>query len=71
MKKRGRPKGAEKTVIGLPCKKKKTDKPTPFLKKQPIDKERGMSYMYYTVCIYFTITCMSSYPTLVCESCGS
>ena len=71
MKKRGRPKGAEKTIIGLPCKKKKTDKPTPFLKKQPIDKERGMSYMYCTVCIYFTITCMSSYPTLVCESCGS
>ena len=32
--KRGRPKVAEKTVIGLPCKKKKkTDKPTPFLKE--------------------------------------
>ena len=41
IKKRGRPKGAEKAVIGLPRKKKKTDKSIPFLKKQPIDKERG------------------------------
>lgn len=42
MKKKGRPRGAEKTVIGLPRKKKKTEKPITFLKKQPVDKERGM-----------------------------
>ena len=46
MKKKGRSRGAEKTVIGLPHKKKKTDKSTPFLKlKKPIDEERGKLYM--------------------------
>ncbi|XP_065893103.1 uncharacterized protein [Dysidea avara] len=40
LKKRGRPKGAEKTVIGLPRKKKRLDKPVPFLKKLPLDRER-------------------------------
>ena len=40
MKKRGRPKGAETTVIGLPRKKKKTDKPTPFLKSCLMIKKR-------------------------------
>ena len=48
MKKRGRPKGAETTVIGLPRRKKKkatTEKPTAFLKKQPVEKERG-TYVY-------------------------
>ena len=35
MKKRGRPKGADKTVIGLPKKRKycQGNKPVPFLKK--------------------------------------
>lgn len=42
LKKRGRPKGAEKTVIGLPRKKaKKESRPVQFLKKIPIDRERG------------------------------
>ena len=50
IKKRGRPKGAEKTVIGLPRKKKKMDKPTPFLKKHPIDKERGKSCNHNHIC---------------------
>ena len=41
-KKRGRPKGAEKTVIGLPVAKKAMKKgPLPFLKKQRKDKERS------------------------------
>ena len=44
MKKRGRPKGAEKTVIGLPRKKFKgnTIKPASFLKKSPADREKGV-----------------------------
>ena len=41
IKKHGRPKGAEKTVIGLPKKKKQNrNQPVPFLKKHPTDKER-------------------------------
>ena len=44
--KRGRPKGAELTVIGLPCKRQKATigskkKPVPFIKKQPEDKVKG------------------------------
>ena len=42
MMKRGRPKGAEKTVIGLPNKKQKLNKPLTFLKKPPVDREKGM-----------------------------
>ena len=42
LKKRGRPKGVEKTIIGLPRKKIKTNKSTPFLKKLPVDRERGI-----------------------------
>ena len=41
LKKRGRPKGAEKTVIGLPAKKKKAKLVVPFLKKLPAEKEKG------------------------------
>ena len=40
MLKRGRPKGAGLTVIGLP-KKRKTTSAIPFLKKSPTEKERG------------------------------
>ena len=40
MLKRGRPKGAGLTVIGLP-KKRKTTGAIPFLKKSPTEKERG------------------------------
>jgi len=45
MKKRGRPKGAEKTVIGLPrCKKFKGEqirKPVAFLRKTTANREEG------------------------------
>ena len=45
LRKRGRPKGAEKTVIGLPrCKKFKGDqirKPVAFLKKTTANREEG------------------------------
>ena len=40
MKKRGRPKGLEKTVIGLP-KKRCRNKALPFLKKLPADRDKG------------------------------
>ena len=45
LKKRGRPKGAEKTVIGLPSRKKfkgsQIRKPVAFLKKIPNNKDEG------------------------------
>ena len=40
MRKRGRPKGSGKTVIGLP-KKNRGYKPVPFNGKSPRDKEQG------------------------------
>lgn len=53
MRKRGRPKGAEKTVIGLTRKKRKSSgsKPLPFLKKHPADKEKGthVHTLWYSV----------------------
>ena len=67
IKKKGRPKGAKKTVIGLPRKKKKTDKPTLFFKKHPIEKERGESHSHNYIC---TLTCchyLSSHLAMVCE----
>lgn len=46
MPKHGHPKGAEPTVIGLPCKWKKVGKdslkPVPFIKKQPKEKDQGI-----------------------------
>ena len=65
MKKRGRPKGAKTTVIGLPRKKKKTGKPTPFLKKLPNDKEKG-TYLCHATVIVITI-CLSlfAYPIVL------
>lgn len=42
MRKRGRPKGSEKTAIGLPKKrKKKPNKPIAFIKKHPNDKDKS------------------------------
>lgn len=40
IRKRGRPKGADKTVLGLP-KKKSRKGPTPFSRMAPQDKEKG------------------------------
>ncbi len=46
IKKRGRPKGAEKTVIGLPARKKfkgdQVRKPVSFLRKSPTNKDEGI-----------------------------
>lgn len=41
LRKQGRPKGAEKTIIGLPKKMFRIDKPLPFLRKPPRKKEKG------------------------------
>ena len=42
VKRRGRPKGHDVTVIGLPAKKKKNNnKPVPFLRKHSSEKQRG------------------------------
>ena len=52
IKKRGRPKGGDSTVVGLPKKKKTFTKPVAFLKMHPKDQERGdhvLMLMYYTV----------------------
>ena len=38
--KRGRPKGAEQTVIGLPAKRKCFAKPVAFCKKDPLKKQK-------------------------------
>ena len=40
--KRGRPKGSDLTVIGLPKKKKLAEGPVAFLRQHPQDQERGM-----------------------------
>lgn len=42
MRKRGRPKGADKAMIGLPKKKCKGNNPQPFIKMSPKDREKGM-----------------------------
>ena len=39
IRKRGRPKGAEMTVVGLRKKQKMMTRPVPFLKKSPEEKE--------------------------------
>ena len=41
MRKRGRPKGAALTVIGLPKKKGKMFKPQEFRRRSPREKEKG------------------------------
>lgn len=63
LKKRGRPKGAEKTIIGLPRKKKKSNKSVPFLKKLPVDRERGIIFIHVQCKILLT---QYSYPSMVC-----
>ena len=45
--KRGRPKGSDLTVIGLPKKKKSTEGPVAFLRQHPKDQERGMPMLRY------------------------
>ena len=66
LKKRRRPKGAEKTVIGLPTKKRKAKSVIPFLKKLPVEKEKGIvDYLKNTICVTEMLM-IFSYTTLVC-----
>ena len=51
MRKRGRPKGADKTVIGLPRKKSIGNKPVSFLYKGAKQKELGLS-VKLPICSY-------------------
>ena len=49
IRKRGHPKGHEKTAIGLPCKQRRKGtsmNPVLFSKKHPEDRERGKSYTF-------------------------
>ena len=66
MMKRGRPKGAEKTVVGLPNKKRKLNKPLTFLKKLPVDREKGMwpltaCLMINNIFSHFALVCWPHY----------
>ena len=49
MRKRDRPKGADKTVIGLPRKKSRGSKPVSFLYKGAKQKELGLSVKLHPV----------------------
>jgi len=45
MRRKGKPKGAEQTVIGVGQKRKREgDKPIKFWKKPPKEKDRGMHF---------------------------
>ena len=46
--KRGRPKGHEKTIIGLPTKRQKKNI-LPFVKKPPLDKDKGQYSFCYAI----------------------
>ena len=47
--KRGRLKGSDLTVIGLPKKKKSTEGPVAFLRQHPKDQERSMPILLYVI----------------------
>lgn len=71
MRKRGRPKGAGQTVIGLPKKKGKsvTTRPKPFVLKSEWEKTRGMAK---ASCTYLSLLMSSlsrlySHAQLVCR----
>ncbi len=56
VRKRGRPKGAEKTAIGLPRKKKKDDKPVPFSKDNPLRKrEVSLNEQQHCIGVYVIV----------------
>jgi len=50
MPKKGRPKGAGLTVIGLP-KKRDVKQPSPFVRKSEWEKSKGKIYW---LCLYFS-----------------
>ena len=62
IRKRGRPKGAEKTIISLPRKKKKENKPIPFLKKYTTDRENSIMCDSCIVWYHFKCTGIKQSP---------
>ena len=60
IKKHGRPKGADKTVIGIPKKRKcsQENKPVPFLKKTPKEKKSYFDVVFLLVYCYFNTSCI-------------
>ena len=66
MRKRGRPKGTETTVIGLPKRRKRSNKTVPFLKKLPSEREKSTLSMHvYVVIIHVNLPCSDS--SMVCR----
>ena len=56
IKKRGRPKGAGITVIGLPKKKgKASSKPKAFVLKSEWEKTKGVYFLYSRFCVIYTV----------------
>ena len=60
IKKHGRPKGADKTVIGIPKKRKcsQENKPVPFLKKTRKEKKSYFDVVFLLVYCYFNTSCL-------------
>ena len=42
VKRRGKPKGHDITVVGIPAKKKNSNKPVPFMRKHSSEKQKGI-----------------------------
>ena len=62
MRKRGRPKGAETTVIGLPKRRKRSNKTVPFLKKLPSEREK-----VHSQCMCMQLLYMLTYPAVILQ----
>ena len=72
VQKRGRPKGHEVTVIGLPAKKQKkstteSSKPKlqPFIKLHTSVKEKGIIYVDLFLCVHVHACCIHNSMTLI------
>ena len=59
--KRGRPKGGDLTIIGLPKKKKDSNKPVAFLKLHPKDQEKGNDTLSGSAAVATVAICDSTY----------
>ena len=57
MVKRGRPKGQETTVVGL-LREKKSTRPIPFLKKTPVEKEKGKLVVFTVFRLLTDFVCL-------------
>ena len=62
MRKRGQPKGAETTVIGLPKRRKRSNKTVPFLKKLPSEVKK-----VHSQCMCMQLLYMLTYPAVILQ----